>query len=100
MEQQERMLTDIERKMVEDSHDLIFIVADCIDADVTDCYDLLAIGLCHAAQQYSEKNRLCSFDEFAKVVMMNEYLNYQYQKEFKSNIDMDMFEYLRSLHVI
>lgn len=79
MEQEERMLTEEERKLVEDNHNLIYIVADCMEIDADEYYGLLAIGLCHAAQKYKKRKRAYNFEEFAKIIMIREYFGYEYR---------------------
>lgn len=69
----ERMLTEDECKLVEDNHDLIYMVSDCLDIDIDDCYGVLAIALCHAAQNYDERKHKQTFNEFAKVQMTYEF---------------------------
>lgn len=79
MEQDERMLTDDERKLVEKNHYLIYMVADCMDVDIDEYYGLFAIALCHAAQKYKTRNkRAYDFSEFAKIVMIREYFIYEH----------------------
>lgn len=78
MEQDEQMLTDDERKLVEENHDLIYMVADCMDIDIDEYYGLLAIALCHAAQKYKTRKRAYDFSEFAKIVMIREYFIYEH----------------------
>lgn len=79
MGQKERMLTDEERKLVEDNHELIYKVADSIGADIEDCYDIFAISLCHAAQNYKKTMHICNFKEFAEITMIYDYLAYKYK---------------------
>lgn len=83
MEQEERMLTEGERKLVEDNHDLIYMIADCLELEIDDYYGLLAIGLCHAAQKYKKRKRAYEFPEFAKIVMIRELFVYQYERVIK-----------------
>lgn len=84
MDQDERMLTKEERKLVENNHDLIYMMADCLELDVDEYYGLLAIGLCHAAQKYKIRKRAYEFAEFAKIVMIRELLSYQYERVMKT----------------
>ena len=84
MDQDERMLTKEERKLVENNHDLIYMMADCLELDVDEYYGLLAIGLCHAAQKYKTRKRAYEFAEFAKIVMIRELLSYQYERVMKT----------------
>lgn len=78
--QEERMLSDDERKLVEDNHDLIYMIADCMEVDVDEYYGLLAIGLCHAAQKYKKRKRAYDFAEFAKIIMVREVFSYQFER--------------------
>lgn len=79
MEVKERMLTDKERKLVEENHELIYKVTDSIGLDIEDCYDLFAISLCHAAQNHRPKRHICDFKEFAEMNMMYDYLAHKYR---------------------
>lgn len=78
MEQDEYALTYDEQKLVEDNHELIYLVADCMELDINEYYGLLAIALCHAAQKYKSRKRAYSFEEFAKITMIREYYIYKY----------------------
>lgn len=78
--QEERTLTDGERKLVEDNHDLIYMMADCLELDTDEYYGLLAIGLCHAAQKYKKRKRAYDFTDYAKIIMMREVIDYQYER--------------------
>lgn len=82
--QEERMLTKEEREIVEDNHDLIYMVADCMELDIDDYYGLLAIALCHAAQKYKKRKRAYDFTDYAKIIMMRELLSYQYERVIKT----------------
>lgn len=73
----ERRLTSEERELVEKHHDLIYMIVDCVEEDIDECYDVLAIALCHAAQCYNNRKRCYGFDEYAKVVMLSEYFEYK-----------------------
>ena len=73
----ERRLTSEERELVEKHHDLIYMIVDCVEEDIDECYDVLAIALCHAAQCYNNKERRYEFDEYAQVVMLSEYFEYK-----------------------
>ena len=78
MEQDECALTYDEQKLVEDNHELIYLVADCMELDINEYYGLLAIALCHAAQKYKLRKRAYDFEEFAKITMIREYYIYKY----------------------
>lgn len=84
MEQDERMLTEEERKLVENNHDLIYMLADCLELDIDEYYGLLAISLCHAAQKYKTRNYAYGFAEFAKIIMVRELCSYQYERVIKT----------------
>ena len=76
----ERRLTSEERELVEKHHDLIYMIVDCMEEDIDECYDVLAIALCHAAQRYKSRGRYYGrygFKEYAKVVMLSEYFEYK-----------------------
>lgn len=77
---EERTLTEKEQKLVEDNHDLIYMMADCLELDIDEYYGLLAIGLCHAAQKYKKRKRAYEFSEYAKIVMIRELSAYQYER--------------------
>lgn len=77
---EERTLTEEEQKLVEDNHDLIYMMADCLELDIDEYYGLLAIGLCHAAQKYKKRKRAYEFAEYAKIVMIRELSAYQYER--------------------
>lgn len=72
----ERRLTKEERELVERNHELIYVLRDCMGTDIDDCYDILAIGLCHAAQSYDEKRVGRGFPDYAKVIMLSEYFEH------------------------
>lgn len=87
---EERILTDEERKLVEDNHDLIYKVSDCLGLDIEESYGIMAIGLCHAAQRYNKTKHDYCFDEFAKIRMVYEYIMYKYKNYIVPNVDCDM----------
>lgn len=81
----ERKLTSEERELVEKHHDLIYMIVDCMEEDIDECYDVLAIALCHAAQRY--KSNRCyygryGFEEYAKVIMLSEYYGDKYRNSY------------------
>lgn len=78
----ERKLTSEERELVEKHHDLIYMIVDCMEEDIDECYDVLAIALCHAAQCYNDKKRCYGFEEYAKVVMLSEYYGDKYENNY------------------
>ena len=81
----ERKLTSEERELVEKYHDLIYMIVDCMEEDIDECYDVLAIALCHAAQRYKSSRRYYGryrFEEYAKVVMLSEYYGDKYRNSY------------------
>lgn len=79
---EERILTDEERKLVEDNHELIYTVANSMGIDLEEFYGVLAIGLCHAAQSYDEKKHHYGFSMFASMVMILEWARYYNQSVY------------------
>lgn len=64
------MMTDEQKKLVEDNHSMIYLVIRKMGLPIEDNYDLAAIGLCKAAMNYdSEKN---TFSTFAYRCIKNE----------------------------
>lgn len=83
MNKEERMLTESERALVENNHDLIYMIADCMELNIDEYYGLLAIALCHAAQKYKVKKYAYDFKEFAKISIVHEVFSYQYERVIK-----------------
>ena len=65
-------LTDQQRKLVEDNHNLIYKFATSKNASVEEFYGLFAIGLCKAAMIFDESKGL-TFSTLAYKCMDNEY---------------------------
>ena len=64
----------------------IYMIVDCMEEDIDECYDVLAIALCHAAQRY--KSNRCyygryGFEEYAKVIMLSEYYGDKYRNSYQ-----------------
>lgn len=83
MKGKERVLTNEEKKLVEDNHDIIYKVVESLGADIDEYYDVFAINLCHSAQRYSSKKYFCSFEEFAAICMIYEYIDCEYKNKNK-----------------
>lgn len=69
------MLTDAQRKLVEENHNLIYSFMKSRNLAASDFYDICAIGLCKAAQKYNPKR--AHFSVMAYRVMANE-VSHQY----------------------
>ena len=106
-------LTDIQKKLIEDNHNLIYRYAALHKIDVNEYYDVLAIGLCKAAIAYnSDKSQFSTFayqkmggeisGVWKKLKQRNNILS-RVQKEYKvetENIDYDkipMREFINQL---
>ena len=63
-------MTEMEQKLAEENHNLIYDFAKKKNLVLEDYYDLLAIGLCNAASSYSSKN-ISSFANYAYHCMQN-----------------------------
>ena len=63
-------MTDEQRKLVEDNHNLIYSFLQSCCLSIEECYDLAAIGLCKAAMHY--KNDIGLFSTLAYKCMRNE----------------------------
>lgn len=63
------MLNDMQKKMVEDNHNLIYSFLAKHNLSVEEWYDVAAIGLCKAAQSYDGSAK---FNTLAYKVMFNE----------------------------
>lgn len=83
MKIKERMLTNDEKHLVEEHHNLIYKVADSIGADIDECYDIFAISLCHAAQKHNTGKHICGFKEFAEICMIYDYLDYRHKEDIR-----------------
>lgn len=70
-------LTDSQRLLVEENHNLIYGYANKKNLNVYEYYDILAIGLCKAASAYDSSKG--SFSNFAYFVMENE-VKYYWRK--------------------
>lgn len=82
----ERMLTEEQKKLVSDNHNLIYKYAHKHNLSVEDYYDLLAIGLCKAAQIYNpDKGELSTI---AFVYMRYEL--FAYWNKLKKEIPVNM----------
>lgn len=83
-------LTAEQQKLVEDNHNLIYLMIHKTNLDLndhTDWYGICALALCKAATQYNEIKG-CKFSTFACICIKNEILmEMRHQKRyFPSNI--------------
>ena len=99
-------LTDAQRKLVEDNHNLIYFYAHKKGLPIDEYYDLLAIGLCVAAKVFQEGKY--SFSSLAMLKMqwiLGRYWTHEnrasnipknqvfsYNKPIKKGFDTFMFE--------
>ena len=74
MDKEKQPLTDDQRKLAEDNHNLIYKFARKNNVSLDEYYDLLAIGLCNAARTY-DKNK-GAFSTVAYRCMKNELSSY------------------------
>ena len=63
-------LTEEQKKLVEENHNLIYWFANKYHINLEDYYDILAQGLCMAAYYYDPSK--CSFSAYAYLVMNTE----------------------------
>lgn len=78
-------MTESEKKLVEENHNLIYDFAKKKNLIIEDYYDLLAIGLCHAALSYSLKGNAV-FSTYAYSCMQNIVNDYWRSLNSKKNI--------------
>ena len=71
-------LTEEQKKLVEDNHNLIYWFARKKHIDIEEYYDILAQGLCIAAHNYNSSKG--SFSAYAYLVM-----NTEMQKEHRKS---------------
>lgn len=90
-------LTDEQRKLVEESHDLIYGYAKLHNVSLEDYYGVLAMGLCDAAKRFDESKG--SFSTFA-YMRMRWMLGWHLQHEGRiSKIpDNQVFSYNRPIN--
>ena len=67
-------LTEQQQELVEKNHNLIYGFANRHKLPIDEYYDILAIGLCKAAQKYNNGNGV--FSTFAYTCMKNVLFNY------------------------
>jgi len=77
-------LTDEQRKLVADNHNLIYGYVRKRKVSIDEYYDLLAVALCKAARSYNSKN--VKFSTFAFKCMDNELFKYLDSINKKSSI--------------
>ena len=84
-------LTDEQRKLVEDNHNLIYSFAISRKISIEEYYDLLAIGLCKAAYYYNpEKGK---FSTIAYIRMQHELIALRAYKNKLSNVPTEKLVY-------
>lgn len=81
------MLTDKQRRLAEENHNLIYGYAAKEHLDIDEYYGILAIGLCKAAQAYNKKKGM--FSTFAYACMKNEVLMHWRATTKKSSIPLN-----------
>lgn len=67
------MMTDEQKKLVEDNHSLIYLVIRNMGLQIEDNYDLAAIGLCKAAINYNSEKYV--FSTYACICIKNEIMH-------------------------
>lgn len=81
-------LSEQQRKLVQDNHNLIYSFAWCKNIDLEEYYDVLAIGLCVAATKYDAS--ISSFSTYAFTCMNSQYCKELRRNQRKSKIPADM----------
>ena len=66
-------LTDEQKKLVEDNHNLIYFTIHKYNLDIEEYYDIFALALCKAAINY-DINKGPTFSTYAVWAMKNEFL--------------------------
>lgn len=84
-----KSLNKDQQKLVEDNHKLIYSYAYKTNLDIYEYYDILAIGLCHAALEYDPSKGM--FSTYAYGAMRNEvYTYWRNTYKLKKSIPQDM----------
>lgn len=81
------ILSDEQRKIAEENHNLIYSFARKKNLDIDEFYDLLAIGLCKAA--YYFKPNKGKFSTIAYIRMQHEMYNYYNELNMEKRIPKD-----------
>lgn len=75
-----KKLTDIERQMVEDNHNLIYWYANKKNLDLDEWYDLLAIELCKTVRKYNQdRGSLSTYFKLRADIMVYRKLQEKYR---------------------
>lgn len=80
-------LTDEQRKLVEDNHNLIYFYMNFKKVDPDESYHDLAMGLCKAARTYNPKKG--AFSTYAMKCMENDLLTTKIRSNCKKRIPQD-----------
>lgn len=84
----DKKLTEKQQKLVEENHNLIYGFANKMHLPLEEYYDLLAIGLCKAAQIFEEDKG--AFSTVAYCCMKNELALYLRHIQIKSAIPKEL----------
>lgn len=89
MAESAKSLNKDQQKLVEDNYKLIYSYAYKTNLDIYEYYDILAIGLCHAALEYDPSKG--KFSTYAYAAMCNEvYNHWRNTYKLKRAIPQDM----------
>ena len=84
-------MTEKQRKLVIDNHNLIYSFLYTYGYDIEDFYDLAAIGLCKAAEKWDESRGL--FSKFAYICMKSEIGHHFTMQNYHKRIPKDKILY-------
>lgn len=84
-------MTDKQKKLVEDNHNLIYSFCKIHNLSVKEYYDIIAIGLCKAAMSFD--STISKFSTYSYQVMRNELFMSNRIKTRKSSIPEYMLDY-------
>lgn len=89
------MLTEIQKQIVSDNHNLIYWYAHLSRLDLEEWYDLLAIELCHSVQRHDELRGTLStyYKTRCDWLVLNEFRKHNRKKRFHINV-----EYIPEIH--
>lgn len=91
-------LTEKQRKLVSDNHNLIYWYAYKNNLSIDDYYDILAIGLCKAAKHFDETKG--AFSTLGYISMQNAVNTYWKSLKNKSNIPQSEILYYHAQSTI
>ena len=84
-------LTEEQKKMVKDNHNLIYYYCRKNDISIDTYYDVCAIGLCKAAATYDKEQS--TFANYALYVINNEVKGIYRQNASRGKQDVQVFSY-------